>query len=205
LEFEALRDPGATAVDHHLKLFRDEENYWAICGIGPAAAAATTTLLLKQLQPESVLLLGIAGALPSAGLELGALVQAGSESFADLGYRDDSGYHSLDQMGLPLLPLQKGHLSCRFELSTVDRELPTAPFYTVSNITADGETAELHGQHHRGGIENMEGAAVALACSLQDVRCSQLRAVSNLVGPRNPAAWRVKEALSALRRWLYRE
>jgi futalosine hydrolase len=44
----------------------------------------------------------------------------------------------------------------------------------------------------------MEGAGVAEAADRAGVRFGEVRAVSNLVGPRDRAAWRIEEALTAL-------
>ncbi len=46
----------------------------------------------------------------------------------------------------------------------------------------------------------MEGAAFMCACRIQDVPFAQVRAVSNMVETRNPAAWKMTEAIERLGR-----
>ena len=48
--------------------------------------------------------------------------------------------------------------------------------------------------------EDMEGFAVALACALADVPATIVRGISNRVGDRDPAGWRVPTALATARR-----
>jgi futalosine hydrolase len=45
----------------------------------------------------------------------------------------------------------------------------------------------------------MEGFAVAFACTLADTPVSIVRGVSNVVGDRDPAHWRIPSALGAAR------
>jgi futalosine hydrolase len=44
----------------------------------------------------------------------------------------------------------------------------------------------------------MEGFGVATAAALAGVPFAELRAISNTVGPRDRAAWRIPQALAAL-------
>lgn len=46
--------------------------------------------------------------------------------------------------------------------------------------------------------ENMEGFALAWACALAGIPFLEVRTVSNLVGSREPAHWRLKEAVAGL-------
>jgi nucleoside phosphorylase len=46
----------------------------------------------------------------------------------------------------------------------------------------------------------MEGFGVALACALERVPLAIVRGISNLVGDREPARWRIPAALAAARR-----
>ncbi|MFD9129717.1 futalosine hydrolase, partial [Kitasatospora sp. NPDC059571] len=54
---------------------------------------------------------------------------------------------------------------------------------------------------HPGAVgEAMEGFGVAEAAARFGVPCLEIRTVSNPVGPRDRAAWRIGEALGALER-----
>ncbi len=62
----------------------------------------------------------------------------------------------------------------------------------------DVEYAELLRRHPRAAAEAMEGFGVAEAAAAQSVPALEVRAISNAVGPRDRAAWRIGEALEAL-------
>lgn len=75
-----------------------------------------------------------------------------------------------------------------------------APVLTVSTVTGTaGRAAELAGRHPGAAAEAMEGFGVAEAAAAYGVPVVEIRAVSNAVGPRDRAAWRIGEALGALR------
>ncbi len=206
MESRFLLDPAARpdARGEPWRLYRKGGAYWAICGIGPAAAALSASHLIAKLRPDRVFLLGIAGAFRESGLQVGEVVQARSETFADLGYRDDEGFHNLDAMNLPMLPAGHAERGCRFELPLLDDAQPSADFITVSGICANAKRATALWSSFRAGAENMEGAAVALACRLAGAPFFEIRAISNWVGPRDPSSWKVEAPLGRLSRWLTR-
>jgi nucleoside phosphorylase len=49
-------------------------------------------------------------------------------------------------------------------------------------------------------VESMEGAAFMCACQIGRVSFAQVRAVSNIVEPRNRGAWRMADAIRSLGR-----
>ena len=177
---------------------------WAICGIGPAAAAMTTALLITQHRVKRVILAGIGGAFPESGLSVGDLVQANRETLVDLGYCDDQQARTLDDMGFTMLPLSDEEIGCSFPLEVLDSELVAGPFATVSSVSNSHRRAQTIFREHGCLVENMEGAGVALACAYFRIPCFQVRAVSNLVGPRESSKWSIEAPLAKLRQWLQR-
>ncbi|NEA97310.1 futalosine hydrolase, partial [Actinospica acidiphila] len=70
---------------------------------------------------------------------------------------------------------------------------------TVSTVTGTAARADaLRARHPRALAEGMEGFGVAEAAAAQGVPVLEVRAVSNPVGPRDRAAWRIGDALHAL-------
>ncbi|NDZ84293.1 futalosine hydrolase, partial [Streptomyces sp. SID10115] len=75
----------------------------------------------------------------------------------------------------------------------------TGAVLTVSTVTGSaGRAAALRLRHPRALAEAMEGFGVAEAAVLHGLPVLEVRAVSNPVGPRDRAAWRIGDALSAL-------
>ena len=75
-----------------------------------------------------------------------------------------------------------------------------APVLTVSTVTGTAaRAAELSVRHPRAAAEAMEGFGVAEAAAAHRVPVLEIRAISNPVGPRDRAAWRIGQALDSLR------
>ena len=77
--------------------------------------------------------------------------------------------------------------------------LACGPFITVSGVTGGtGQARALLRRVPGALVEGMEGAGVAQAAALYGVPCTEIRGVSNLVGPRDRASWQIGPALEAL-------
>lgn len=171
---------------------------WVVSGgVGPVAAAAATSALLAAERPDLVLSAGIGGGF--APVVVGEVAVASSIVFADLGAETGDGFAPLSQLGFgaetyPVAPQLAVELTDRTggHLGAV---------LTVATVTGTADTADaLRGRYPDAVAEAMEGAGVAAAALLHGVPFAEVRAVSNLVGPRDRAAWRIPEALAALGR-----
>ena len=158
----------------------------------------TAALAIPRWSPKHICLAGIAGAYRQSGLEVGDSVQARTERFADLGYRDGNRFLDLDAMGFPMLERPEGDFGCVQEAVVLTDELASVDCLTVSQLTNGHETADALFESFGAAIENMEGAGVALVCRQLGLPFSELRAVSNLVGPREPKTWQVRAPLRRL-------
>lgn len=175
-------------------------------GVGKVNAAAITALAVTALRPQAVLLVGIGGAYPGSGPAVGEPVMALSDTHLDTGVGHGAGWSGVQSIGFPLLP------------PTADRPTPVhnqielpgdvarlaerigvraAHFGTSEAVTADPDAARLLHALHGVAVESMEGAAVAQVTTALGVPLYQLRGISNLVGDRDKANWRVAQAVSA--------
>jgi futalosine hydrolase len=171
-------------------------------GVGPAAAAAATARALALAQAASqpfggVLCAGIAGGFPGR-VELGATVLASRSVAADLGALTPDGFVALARLGFG-----PSHVEADAGLLTeLEAALPNAVVGEVLAVSTVTGTAagrdELLGRHPAAVAEAMEGFGVAIAATQAGVGFAELRTISNLVGPRDRAAWRIGPALSAL-------
>ncbi|MFB7945061.1 futalosine hydrolase [Kitasatospora phosalacinea] len=167
-------------------------------GVGPAAAAAGTAVALARGGHRLVLSAGIAGGFaPDA--PVGSLVVADAVLAADLGAETPDGFADVTELGFgtvrhPVPPALVKTLAgaCGGAVGEV---------LTVSTVTGSAERAELlRRRHPRALAEAMEGFGVAEAAARFGLVAGELRAVSNAVGPRDRAAWRIGAALAALER-----
>ena len=165
-------------------------------GVGPTAAALSTAALLAAAGYDLVLSAGVAGGFAPA--EVAGLVAADRVAFADLGAElGDGEFASLTELGLGEVSLPADPVLARL---LADRTAAvTGTVLTVSTVTGTAARAErLRRAFPDAVAEAMEGAGVALAAARAAVPFGELRAVSNLVGPRDRDGWRLGPALAAL-------
>lgn len=172
-----------------------------IAGVGSAAAAASTARALATGRYSLVVSAGIAGGFPKKA-EVGSLVLANEIIAADLGVETAEGFTSLDELGFGTsrLPvnvslLNRGAKSLRESNLVVN----IGPVSTVSTVTGTAARAEEMAKRVPGIIaEAMEGYGVAMAAQSYGIPVLEVRAISNLVGPRDRDNWRIKDALDVL-------
>lgn len=170
-------------------------------GVGPALAAASTataltTAALSGTPYHLVVSAGIAGGFqPEA--PVGSLVIADEITAADLGAQTPDGFVPVTELGFGTVTHRPPEALVR-ELAAATGGRPGAVL-TVSTVTGTAErAAALRARHPRALAEAMEGFGVAEAAAAHGVPVLEIRAVSNPVGPRDRAAWRIGDALTAL-------
>ncbi|MFK0209782.1 futalosine hydrolase [Streptomyces sp. NPDC090298] len=175
-------------------------------GVGPAAvAAATGTALahgaLTGAPYGLVVSAGIAGGFQPAA-PVGSVVVSSAIVAADLGAETPDGYLAVEELGFgrsvhPVPEALTGRVTAALGAGP---PYALAPVLTVSTVTGTARrAAELAERHPTAAAEAMEGFGVAEAAAAHGVPVVEIRAVSNAVGPRDRAAWRIGEALGALR------
>lgn len=164
-------------------------------GVGTASAAAATSAALASGGFDLVLAAGIGGGF--APLAPGEIAVASAVVFADLGAETADGFVPVSELGFggerydvdPQLAIELADVTGG-RLGTV---------LTVATVTGTAATAaNLIARHPDAVAEAMEGAGVAAAAVRHGVRFAELRAISNVVGPRDRDAWRIPDALAAL-------
>jgi futalosine hydrolase len=170
----------------------------AAVGVGPAAAAAGTARLLARAEAAGrpytgVVCLGIGGGF-AGRVELGEIAIATRAVAADLGAESPDGFLPIDELGfgtavadadpglLPALP-----------------DAVTGTILTVSTVTGTAASTEALATRFPDAVaEGMEGYGVA--CAAAGLPFAEVRAISNVIGPRDRSAWRIPAALAALTR-----
>ncbi|MDI5965189.1 futalosine hydrolase [Streptomyces sp. SL13] len=170
-------------------------------GVGPAAAAAGTAVALTAAAVAGepyrlVVSAGIGGGF-APGAPVGSLVVADAIVAADLGAQTPEGFVPVTELGFGVVrhtpPAELVAGAARLTAAA------TGAVLTVSTVTGTADRArELTDRHPDALVEAMEGFGVAEAAAAHGVPVLELRAVSNPVGPRDRAAWRIGEALTAL-------
>ncbi|NQX47026.1 futalosine hydrolase [Paenibacillus tritici] len=170
-------------------------------GAGPAAAAAGTAAALAAGSYGCVVSAGIGGGFPGRA-PVGSLVVASEMLEAALGAETPEGFRSAAELGFGSVsvPAPGGTVQAlAAALAAAGLTVSTGPVLTVSTATGTaGTAAALAARHPEAAAEAMEGHGVAVAAHALGIAALELRAISNAVGPRDRAAWKINEALDAL-------
>ena len=181
----------------------------AITGIGVVNATYTLTLLAEYLSLDFVFLTGCAGAFPQTGLNIGDIAIATTEIWAEAGAYTDSGWHSLEEINLPLHQQDKKQFYNVFEVPKTAKKIfplisnflpkgvgyKKGPFLTVSATTGNQERLYILKRRFPEAIcENMEGAAVAQICTIYNLPWFECRGISNLTGEYDKNKWNINLA-----------
>lgn len=166
-------------------------------GVGPVNAAFALTRFLSENRAGSVVVCGVGGAYPGAGLEPGDVACAESETYGDLGADSPDGFLDMQALGFPVVdepqPLY----------NTLPLDLFPAPrcarFVTNATCTGSDEVARALVARTGGHVESMEGAAIVHVARMMGVRVGEVRGISNSVGRRDRAHWRLHDAATAAR------
>ncbi|MFI6848727.1 futalosine hydrolase [Kitasatospora sp. NBC_00085] len=167
-------------------------------GVGPAAAAAAASAALAAHRYDAAVSAGIGGGFaPQA--PVGATVLADAIVAADLGAETQDGFTDVTELGFGTV--RHTPAPAAVALAAEALGAVTGTVLTVSTVTGSaGRAAALTARHPGAVAEAMEGFGVAEAAARHGVPAFELRTVSNPVGPRDRAAWRIGEALAALER-----
>jgi futalosine hydrolase len=177
----------------------DERRYdVAICGVGLLNFSVNLSVLLAHYRYECAFLLGVCGAYPHRGLGVGDVVRVKSEIVGDMGVQEQDGSFT------PWSSLSKsasvGYGENGGTLPESLRDLPSVSGLTVNCCTGTSKLAFDRSARFNVDVESMEGAALFAVCNRFGVPCFEFRAVSNIATDRDPSAWRIPEALAALKR-----
>lgn len=179
-----------------------------ITGIGPINAALTMGKVLATFpRLRGVVNLGIGGSFDLDRADLGEWAVATREIWPEIGIRQQ-GSVCARTLGFPQAHVgqeaiwDRIHMDPDVQARAMDVNIPPTmvrlPFITVAGVTATHKRALFLQTMYKGGIENMEGFSLALACATHPVPFLEIRTVSNKVGPRNKATWQFGKALDRL-------
>lgn len=172
-----------------------------LADVGPIAAAARTAAILATTDYELVVSMGIAGGFVGQAA-VGSIAVASEIVAADLGAETPDGFQSLDELGFGFTRIGvEAHLADRVTeaLRSAGHPVSMGPILTVSTVTGSAVTAAALAERVPGTIaEAMEGFGIASAAHYRSIPVLEIRSISNPIGPRDRAAWRIKDALEAL-------
>ncbi len=167
-----------------------------LTGVGTPQALAETLVTADRLRPKRILNIGIAGAYPGSGLQIGGIVSALFETYGDVGFElpEPPGFGSINgspwgefyQTPLPLVQLTGFPCAC------------SGIGCTVNACTGTEATGRAREAAFGADFETMEGAAVAQAGQILEIPVCEIRAISNFASTRDMRPENIMLALTNL-------
>jgi futalosine hydrolase len=181
-------------------------------GIGKVNAAHAATCIIESFSVRCILNVGVGGAFPGSGLQVGDVAIASKEFYGDEGVAGPGGWKDMQKIGIPVVrergkryfnefPLDKKLVKlAEKESGKVFLDQPkgiqvkTGNFVTVSTVSGTRTRAAKLQKRFGALCENMEGAAIAHVCTLYKMPLLEIRGMSNMVGVRDKNQWDVRHA-----------
>ena len=185
MELESLRKHCEAVPYTNLELS------WIVAGVGMVNTAMHLTNSFGSHCPNLAINIGIAGSFTNE-MPIGNVVQVHTDRIAYFGAEDSTQFISAETIGL--CPAEE----VIFEATASLEAMPNAKGITV--MMAHGSAASIQKALDlwNPDVESMEGAAFFRVCRHFNIPAMQIRAISNLVEPRNRAKWNIPLAVNNL-------
>lgn len=173
-----------------------------VTGVGTVATTwAMARWISSNPGPDLAINIGLAGSY-GKNINPGDVVMPVMDCFADAGIETGEGFRTLAEAGLEdpdRFPFSKGRIIADNGIVRKAAGI-VKPVSAITVNTASGSetTIERLRKIYDPDIETMEGAAFFYVCSMAGVPFIALRAVSNIVEPRNRDKWEIRLALDNL-------
>ena len=169
-----------------------------VTGVGMVRTAYRLGERFSGIKPDICVNIGIAGSFDQK-YNLGEVVEVSSDCLSELGAEDSKGnLLSLEQMGLQE-DINQWHALINPDAGQ-HTGLRNVRGITVNSVHgSEAGIKQVRGRFNP-DIETMESGAVFYSCLLAKVPFVCLRAISNMVEPRDRSRWQIEKALSNLER-----
>ena len=167
-----------------------------VTGVGMVATSAWCSRVLAQTRYNVGLNVGICGSFDPA-LAPGTVVHVVTDRIAELGAEDGETFLSIAELNLPC---EHEFVNAAPPSNAALSRLPAVTGITVNTVHGNARSIAAVTRRFKPQVESMEGAAFMYACLIHDLPFAQVRAVSNVVEPRNRDAWKMAEAIHNLGR-----
>ncbi len=166
-------------------------------GIGMLASSVSLMKMFTQETPSLIIQIGIAGCFDKK-VPLGKVFAVKDDFVGDIGVMENKVWKDLYDLKLDKPndpPYEKKSLPNPWLQQYNMLKLPTKRAVTVNTISTDKSKIDLYSGRYKATLESMEGAALHYIGRDLHAPFIQLRAVSNYVGERNKAKWKMQEAI----------
>ncbi len=188
----------ATPMEMRTVEHSSHEIQYLVTGVGMSQTSYRLGKYLVNNRPDFAIQIGIAGSY-QIQMHIGKVLLIRQDCFADLGARDaNHTFLHLSEM-LPSRdpnPFEQQVIKPNFERAWL--EWPWANAITVNSVRGSQSEIKETELRFRPDLESMEGASFYAICMTEEIQCIQMRAISNLVEPRNKKNWNIPLAIKNL-------
>ena len=171
-----------------------------VTGVGLMASTYALTEKILRQPPHYIFQAGIAGSF-SPELGLATTVMVSDESIGDCGVSEDGVFKDIFDLQLTdasKFPFTEKKLVNPYCSNWKKYGFRFVSAVTVNKISTDPEYILQLRIQYGAEIESMEGAALHYVCLQQKIPFMQIRTISNYVGERNKAHWKLQESINTL-------
>lgn len=184
--------------------YSSKNNFWElnvlITGVGIASTAFHLGKVLTKTKYDYAFNFGIAGSF-SKTLTKGTVVNVVTDIIAEMGAENGNAFLKFDELQMSRQTIEKTayYIKNKYRISVSEiSELPVAKGITVNTVHGNKNSILKIKKLFSPDIETMEGAAFLYACNHENIRCAQIRAISNYVEERNTENWNTVLAIKNL-------
>ena len=177
-----------------------------ITGIGLTATTYSLTKQLALKKPDLIIQAGVAGCFDNT-IPLASIVAVQKDTIADESVMEQKKLKTLFDLGLNAknqFPYQKGWLVNPDKGIMQRNKYKTVNAVSVNHISTGRQMIDAYKEKFSPAIESMEGAALHYVCLSEKIPFLQLRSISNYIGERNKARWKMQDAILHLNNELIR-
>lgn len=194
-----------TTIDYYKNNNLLEKNIdHLITGIGLMQTTYHLTQYLQNNTSNIIIQAGIAGCFHNKYM-LGDVVLVDKDFLGDMGVIEDNHFKNIFDLKLidaKAFPFSDNALINPHKNILDKIQLPKVISVSINEITTQPDRIQYYQQKYNAEVESMEGAAFHYVCLQQNIPFIQMRSISNRIGIRDKAKWKIKEAIENLNKQL---
>jgi len=171
-----------------------------ITGVGSMLTSLAISRISNLQEADLLINAGVAGSY-SRELNIGDVVEVVEDRFGDLGVEEADGSFTdifeMELMNGDQFPFEKGVIK-----NEAQTNYQKVSGITVNKVHGTESSIQKISKKYNAEIETMEGAAFLYTSKIMDIKCIQIRAISNYVEPRNKDNWNIQLAIDSLNKAL---
>ena len=177
-----------------------------ITGVGLTPTTYQLTKYLATNKPAAMIQAGIGGGFTDK-YELCQTLAIKSEALGDVGVMEGDEFKNIFNLNLVSeneAPWHGGKLFNPYIELQKQSDLPRVDAVSVNEVTTNAARIQYYQNTLGVAVESMEGAAFHYVCLMENIPFLQLRTLSNFIGERNKAKWKLKDSIHCLNKELQR-